>query len=71
MNAVFGCIMSGRLGELDYDERAALRAAGRFEGSVPLPEIRAVAVPEADEEGERPAKNGVARPRRPRKPYAP
>ena len=56
VNAVFGCIMSGRLGELDYDERAVLRAAGRFEGSVPLPEIRAVAVPEADEEGERPAK---------------
>ena len=31
---------------------AALRAAGSFEGGVPLPEIRAVAVPEADEDGE-------------------
>ncbi len=56
VNAVFGCIMSRRLGELDYDERAALRAAGSFEGGVPLPEIRAVAVPEADEDGEQPAK---------------
>ena len=37
VNAVFGCIMSRRLGELDYDERAALRAAGSFEGGVPLP----------------------------------
>ena len=57
VNAVFGCIMSRRLGELDYDERAALRAAGSFEGGVPLPEIRAVAVPEADEDGEQPAKS--------------
>ncbi len=56
VNAVFTNIMSERLGELDYDEKAALRAAGKFEGGVPLPEIRAVALPQAGDDEERPDK---------------
>ncbi len=56
VNAVFTNIMSRSLGELDYDERAALRAAGKFEGTVPVPAIYAVAVPQSEDDEERPDK---------------
>lgn len=56
VNAVFGCLMSKGLGEMDYDERARLRAGLEYPGVVPVPELVAVPVPQAEEDEERPDK---------------
>lgn len=56
MNAVFGCLMSKGLGEMDYDERARLRSGLEYPGVVPVPELVAVPVPQAEEDEERPDK---------------
>ena len=59
VNAVFGCLMSKGLGELDYDERAALRAGLEHAGVVPVPELVLVPTPGAEEGEERPDKTAV------------
>lgn len=59
VNAVFGCLMSKGLGELDYDERAALRAGLEHPGVVPVPELVLVPTPGAEEGEERPDKTAV------------
>ena len=59
VNAVFGCLMSKGLGELDYDERAALRAGLEHPGVVPVPELVLVPAPGAEEGEERPDKTAV------------
>ena len=56
VNAVFGCLMSKGLGEMNYDERARLRAGLEYPGVVPVPELVAVPVPQAEEDEERPDK---------------
>ena len=56
VNAVFGCLMSKGLGEMDYDERARLRSGLEYPGVVPVPELVAVPVPQAEEDEERPDK---------------
>ena len=56
VNEVFSCLMSKGLGEMDYDERAQLRAGLEYEGLVPVPELVLVPVQGADEEDERPDK---------------
>lgn len=56
VNAVFTNVMSTELGELEYDENAALRAGLPYEGTVPIPELIAVALPDGDDETERPDK---------------
>ena len=56
VNAVFGCLMSKGLGEMEYDERARLRAGLEYPGVVPVPELVAVPLPGADEDEERPDK---------------
>ena len=38
-NAVFSLCMSRRLGDMDYDDAAALRYGANYEGSVPAPEL--------------------------------
>lgn len=59
VNAVFGCLMSKGLGEMEYDERAKLRAGLEYQGLVPVPELVAVPLPGADEDEERPDKTEV------------
>ncbi len=39
VNAVFSLCMSRRLGDLDYDEAAALKPGAPYEGEVPRPEL--------------------------------
>ena len=56
VNSVFTCLMSRGLGELDYDENARLIAALPYTGSVPVPELVALASPGAEEDAERPDK---------------
>ena len=56
VNAVFGCLMSKGLGEMEYDERARLRAGLEYPGVVPVPELVAVPLPGTDEDEERPDK---------------
>ena len=56
VNSVFTCLMSRGLGELDYDENARLIAALPYTGSVPAPELIALASPGAEEDAERPDK---------------
>lgn len=56
VNAVFTNVMSTELGELEYDENAALVAGLPYEGTVPVPELMAVAPPDGDDETERPDK---------------
>ena len=55
-NAVFSLCMSRQLGELDYDEDAALKPGAVYENSVPLPELMLLEVPESDEGEENPDK---------------
>lgn len=38
-NAVFGCCMSEKLGEIEYDEHAQLKCGASYPGSVPEPEL--------------------------------
>ena len=60
VNAVFSNLMSRSLGEIDYDDAAALRAGARYEGDAPVPEFIAVTLPDADDgDEERPDKAAV------------
>lgn len=56
VNEVFSCLMSKGLGEMDYDERAQLRAGLEYESLVPAPELVLVPVQGAEDEDERPDK---------------
>lgn len=53
-NAVFSACMSERLGDVNYDDAAALRFAARYEGARPKPELLLLAVPRAEEGEETP-----------------
>ena len=56
-NAVFRNIMSAELGDLDYDDNAALVPGAGYAGTVPPPELHLVAIPGGEEDdGERPDK---------------
>ena len=58
-NAVFSLCMSRELGDLDYDENAALKPGADYEGSVPVPELMLLALPAAEEDEERPDKTAL------------
>ena len=49
-NAVFSLCMSRRLGDMDYDEAAALRYGAAYEGSVPPPELLLLDAASGDED---------------------
>lgn len=49
-NAVFSLCMSRRLGDMDYDEAAALRYGAGYEGSVPPPELILLDAQEGEED---------------------
>lgn len=53
-NAVFENIMSARLGELDYDDRARLNPGARYDGDVPVPTVTLLRVPRAEDNEEAP-----------------
>ena len=56
-NAVFSNCMSAELGDIDYDENAALKfGAEYYTGSVPTPELMLLRIPKAEEGEERPDK---------------
>lgn len=60
VNAVFRSLMSRSLGEIDYDDDAALRPGLPCQGDVPLPEMLAVTLPDAEDgDEERPDKAAV------------
>lgn len=54
-NAVFSRCMSRRLGDIDYDDAAALKYGADYEGSVPVPELLLMGL-SAGEDGEAPDK---------------
>ncbi len=56
VNAVFSNIMSTELGELAYDENAALRPGADYFGAVPPPELICFELPEFGEDEDRPDK---------------
>ena len=58
-NTVFGLCMSKALGEIDYDEAAALKPGAGYEGSVPKPEIMLLPLPRGDEDEESPDKQAM------------
>ena len=58
-NAVFSLCMSEELGDLDYDENAALKPGAAYESSVPVPELMLLALPAAEEDEERPDKTAL------------
>ena len=49
-NAVFGLCMSRRLGDIDYDEAAALVCGAQYEGDVPKPELLILDASSADDD---------------------
>lgn len=55
-NSVFSICMSRSLGDLDYDEDAALKCGASYEGDVPLPELMLMALPKAEDDEESPDK---------------
>ena len=55
-NAVFSLCMSRALGEVDYDEAAALKPGAAYPGSVPVPELLLLRLPGGSDE-EAPDKN--------------
>lgn len=55
-NAVFSNCMSRKLGDLDYDDNAALVCGASYPGSVPAPELMLLKMPKADEGEETPVK---------------
>ena len=58
-NAVFSLCMSRELGDMDYDENAALKPGAPYEGTVPVPELMLLALPSAEEDEERPDKTAL------------
>ena len=55
-NAVFSHCMSRELGDIDYDENAALRCAARYPGEAEIPELILMELPESSDEEESPDK---------------
>ena len=55
-NAVFSLCMSRALGDIDYDENAALRYGADYAGAVPIPELLLLRLPESTDEEESPDK---------------
>lgn len=55
-NAVFGLCMSRELGDIDYDEAAALKCGASYDGSVPKPELDIIALPHGGDEDDSPDK---------------
>ncbi len=49
-NAVFSLCMSKALGDLDYDEAAALRYGADYPGDAPVPELKLLRLPQGGEE---------------------
>ena len=59
-NSVFSSCMSDQLGDVAYDEAAALvYGAKGYANAVPLPEVRLIRVPEKDDNGLSPEKSAV------------
>lgn len=58
-NSVFSTCMSRELGDIDYDENAALVCGASYEGSVPPPEIMLLALPDSEDDEERPDKTAL------------
>lgn len=59
-NAVFSQCMSRELGDIDYDEAAALRCGANYEGAVPVPELLLLDMATAaDDDEERPDKTSL------------
>ena len=58
-NTVFSLCMSRELGDIDYDEKAALVCGAPYEGSVPLPELMLLALPDSEDGEERPDKTAL------------
>ena len=55
-NSVFSLCMSRELGDIDYDEKAALVCGAPYEGSVAGPELMLLALPGSEDGEERPDK---------------
>lgn len=55
-NAVFGLCMSRELGDIDYDEAAALKCGASYEGEVPKPELCLIELPRGEDDEESPDK---------------
>ncbi|MGI5977648.1 MAG: helicase-exonuclease AddAB subunit AddA [Candidatus Limivicinus sp.] len=53
INSVFSLCMSRKLGDIDYDENAALKSGASYEGSVPAPELLLLELSKT-EDGEEP-----------------
>ena len=49
-NSVFSLCMSRALGDMDYDDAAALRCGAKYPASVPKPELMLLALPESEDE---------------------
>ena len=59
-NAVFSLCMSRDLGDTDYDEGAALKfGASYYSGTVPVPELTLLRLPEGGEDEDRPDKTAL------------
>lgn len=58
-NSVFSLCMSRALGDLDYDEDAALKCGAAYEGEVPLPELMLMALPKSEDDEESPDKTAL------------
>ena len=58
-NAVFSLCMSRALGDIDYDENAALLPGASYEGEVPVPELLLLRLPETEDDEERPDKTAL------------
>jgi len=58
-NSVFSRCMTRQLGDIDYDEAAALVCGAPYEGSAPVPEILLMELPMAEDGDERPDKTAL------------
>lgn len=58
-NRVFSLCMSRALGEIDYDEAAALKYGASYESSVPKPELLLLPVNKGDDDEESPDKTAM------------
>ena len=58
-NAVFRLCMSRALGDIDYDEAAALLPGAVYPGSVPPPELMLLRLPDTEDDEERPDKTAL------------
>lgn len=58
-NTVFSLCMSRTLGEIDYDEAAALKLGAAYEGGVPKPELLLLPLNQGDESEDSPDKTAL------------